>query len=301
MAKVAAVGLVAVPLVIFAVLAVRGDFGPRPYWVIPSVVALLPRDGDTSFMPWQVIVAAGASVGVALLPRSWAIVSAGFTLLVMIGCVAVGQNYPSDTLAAVVVGAGFVAVLLPLRHRIERRLGRRRNPEAIVSEPQAFTQRRASVSHRIAVMACVVVAAVGGYTVARVQEHGTTVALSRANARLANTLPSDLRVYGQVSIDDLATGKVKATHARAYGKITYVHAYEPDGDVHLELRAPDDAFVVLEVAPELPQRTLPHAGETITAWGIVRKDGLHQWWELHPLVGWVPGKVTTPSSPDLQD
>ena len=146
-----------------------------------------------------------------------------------------------------------------------------------------------------------VLAAVGGYLVARVEEHGTTVALSRANARLTGTLPSDQRIYRQVSIDDLAAGKVKASHARTFGQITYVHAYEPDGDVHLEIRAPDDAFVVLEVAPELPLRTLPSKGQMVTVWGIVRKDGLHQWWELHPLVGWAPGKVTAPSSSNPQD
>jgi len=27
------------------------------------------------------------------------------------------------------------------------------------------------------------------------------------------------------------------------------------------------------------------------AWGIVRQDGLHNWWELHPLIGWDPGDV----------
>ena len=35
----------------------------------------------------------------------------------------------------------------------------------------------------------------------------------------------------------------------------------------------------------------PHIGQHITAWGIVRHDGLHNWWELHPLIGWQPGAI----------
>ena len=38
----------------------------------------------------------------------------------------------------------------------------------------------------------------------------------------------------------------------------------------------------------------PHIGEQITAWGVVRHDGLHNWWELHPLIGWQPGNVAAP-------
>ena len=282
LAQIAAVGMVAVPLLILAVVAVRGVvdrsaravatvavtvagqilavaanswlehfyFRARPYWVIPSVQALLPRDGDTSFMPWQVIVAAAATTGITMLSRRWGLLSAASTVLLMAGCVAVGQNYPSDVLVAAVVGAALVMLLLPLRHRIERVLDRRWNPEVTVSTATApTTTRRRRTGHWLAVVACVVLAAVGGYLVARVEEHGTTVALSRANARLAGTLPSDQRVYGQVSIDDLAAGKVRASHARTYGKIAYIHAFEPDGDIHMEIRAPDDAFVVLEVGP----------------------------------------------------
>src|SRR5262245_10158674 len=54
-------------------------FRPRPYWVIPSVQALLPRDGDTSFMPWQVIVAAVATTGITLMSRRWGWLSAAAT------------------------------------------------------------------------------------------------------------------------------------------------------------------------------------------------------------------------------
>ena len=53
------------------------------------------------------------------------------------------------------------------------------------------------------------------------------------------------------------------------------------------------AFLVLEIMPEFPL-VPPHIGEQITAWGVVRHDGLHNWWELHPLIGWQPGNVAAP-------
>jgi hypothetical protein len=336
LAQFVAVGFVAVPVLVLVVLLVRGVlarsaravsvavltvaglavavavnyglahlyFRPRPYWVDASVRALLPRDGDSSFTPWQVIVAAAASAGIAFISRTGALVSSAATVLLMVALVAVGQNNPGDTLIAALVGVAFVMLLLPLRHRFERLLDRKWKPEAAMSESElsvARRSRRSRVGHVLAIGAAVALAAIGGYALARVQTHGTATALSRANARLAATLPSDMRVYGQVSIDDLAAGKVKASHARVYGKITYIHKYEPDGDIHMEIRAPDDAFVVLEVPPEFPLQTLPSKGQMITAWGIVRKDGLHQWWELHPLVGWAPGHVNSPSSTTLQD
>jgi hypothetical protein len=54
-------------------------------------------------------------------------------------------------------------------------------------------------------------------------------------------------------------------------KITCIYKYELDSDVHMEIWAPDDAFVTLEVPPEFPLQTLPSKGQMITAWGIVCK------------------------------
>ena len=39
-----------------------------------------------------------------------------------------------------------------------------------------------------------------------------------------------------------------------------------------------------------------HLGQQIVAWGVVRYDGLHNWWELHPLIGWHTGDVTGPAN-----
>jgi hypothetical protein len=53
--------------------------------------------------------------------------------------------------------------------------------------------------------------------------------------------------------------------------------------------------VVLEIIPELPIPA-PHGDDRITAWGIVRHDGLHNWWEFHPLIGWAMGQLTAPAT-----
>jgi hypothetical protein len=58
--------------------------------------------------------------------------------------------------------------------------------------------------------------------------------------------------------------------------------------------------VVLEIIPELPMPA-PHDDDRITAWGIVRHDGLHNWWELQPLIGWANGQLTAPATGGLDD
>ncbi len=149
------------------------------------------------------------------------------------------------------------------------------------------------------VIAVVLLAVLGGWLVARVQDHGLRIALNRADARLGGHLPTDARLYRPTTIDTLAAGRWRPTRARVYGQVTYVNR-EFDGDVHVVLKAPDGAFVVLEIIPELPIRA-PHDDDRITAWGIVRHDGLHNWWELHPLIGWANGHITAPATGGLDD
>ena len=87
--------------------------------------------------------------------------------------------------------------------------------------------------------------------VARVQDHGLRVALNRADGRLGGHLPTDARLYRPTSIDTLAAGRWRPTRARVYGQVTYVNR-ELDGDIHIVLKAPDGAFLVLEIIPDLP-------------------------------------------------
>jgi len=87
-------------------------------------------------------------------------------------------------------------------------------------------------------------------------------------------------------VPDIASGHYTSTHAAVFGDVTQV-SNELDGDIHLRIEA-GGAFIVAEIIPEFPLSP-PHVGQRITAWGIVRHDGLHNWWELHPLIGWDTG------------
>jgi hypothetical protein len=213
-------------------------------------------------------------------------------VLVALGRVAIGAHYPSDVAVALLVGAGAVAALLPLRSRSQRLIGRLLETDQPTSVPRRHELR-------LGVAALVLLVGLGGWMVARVQDHGLRIALNRADGRLGGQLPTDARLYRPTSIDTLAAGRWRPTRARVYGQVTYVNR-EQDGDIHIVLKAPDGAFVVLEIIPELPIPA-PHDDDRITAWGIVRHDGLHNWWELHPLIGWAKGQLTAPATGGLDD
>lgn len=87
----------------------------------------------------------------------------------------------------------------------------------------------------------------------------------------------------------IAAGAYRGTHAAVVATVTQV-THELDGDVHIRLES-EDAFIVAEIMPEFPMEP-PVLGEEVTAWGVVRHDGLHNWWELHPLIGWADGELT---------
>jgi membrane-associated phospholipid phosphatase len=267
-------------------------FRPRPYWALPAVHAIGARRGDSSFFSLEAAIAAALACGLLLAARRWGLVAVAAALLVGLGQLATGANYPFDVLVGLAVGVACTAALLPLRHRTERLAGR-----LLRTPVSAAAPRRREL--RVGVIAVVLLVGLGGWLVARVQDHGLRIALNRADARLGGHLPTDARLYRPTTIDTLAAGRWRPTRARVYGQVTYVNR-EFDGDVHVVLKAPDGAFVVLEVIPELPIPA-PHDDDRITAWGIVRHDGLHNWWELHPLVGWAHGRITAPATGGLDD
>jgi membrane-associated phospholipid phosphatase len=267
-------------------------FRPRPYWALPAVHAIGARAGDSSFFSDHTTIAAAAAGGCLLLSRRWGLVAVGAALLVALGRVAIGAHYPSDVAVALLVGAGAVAALVPLRSRIQPLAGRLLG----VDQPATAPRRH---ELRLGVVALVLLAVLGGWMVARVQDHGLRIALNQADGRLGGHLPTDARLYRPTSIDTLAAGRWRPTRARVYGQVTYVNR-ELDGDTHVVLKAPDGAFVVLEIIPELPMPA-PHDDDRITAWGVVRHDGLHNWWELHPLIGWANGQLTAPATGGLDD
>ncbi len=284
-------------------------FRLRPYWALPAVHPIGPRRGDSSFFSAHAAAAAALSVGLlsaGLRGAShrtgwswgWRLVAVGMPLLVALGRVAIGANYPLDVLVGLAIGAACTAALLPARHPAQRLADRLLHTHTTtVTAPG--TAPAPSHERRLGVIAVVLLAALGGWMVARVQDHGLRIALNRADGRLAHQLPTDARLYRPTTIDQLAAGHWRPTRARVYGQVTYVNR-ELDGDIHVVLKAPDGSFVVLEIIPELPI-TAPHDDDRITAWGVVRHDGLHNWWELHPLIGWTHGQLTAASTGGLDD
>src|SRR5439155_4511696 len=100
--------------------------------------------------------------------------------------------------------------------------------------------------------------------------------------------------YAMITLSTIASGRSNATYAAVIGDVTQV-THELDGDYHVRIEG-KGAFLVAEIQPEFPLAP-PHIGEEVTAWGVVRHDGLHNWWELHPLIGWQPGRTTGPVGP----
>lgn len=96
----------------------------------------------------------------------------------------------------------------------------------------------------------------------------------------------DLLYYDAGLVDFIANGSRK-TKVAVEG-IADTVARQPDGDYHILIRpryAPAGPYLVAETIPEV-QLPLPKKGDHIKIWGIVRFDILHDWWELHPVIGW---------------
>ncbi len=95
----------------------------------------------------------------------------------------------------------------------------------------------------------------------------------------------DLLYYDTGLIDFIANGSQK-TKVSVEGVVDKV-AEQPDGDYHIIIRPPYLPLPVLvtEAIPEI-KLPLPKEGDRIKIWGIVRFDILHNWWEIHPVIGW---------------
>lgn len=62
-------------------------------------------------------------------------------------------------------------------------------------------------------------------------------------------------------------------------------AKQPDGDYHIIITNTYGLPLVTEAIPEI-KLPLPEVGNKIKIWGIVRFDEFHNWWEIHPVIGW---------------
>ncbi|MDP9329847.1 MAG: phosphatase PAP2 family protein [Actinomycetota bacterium] len=261
----------------------------RPFLVL-DVRPLLPEAVDSSLFSDHLAVAGAAVAALFATRRTFGWIALGVAALITIGRVGAGVQYPSDCLVGVAVGAGCFLVLLPLRAPVSRAIAAAYpgtgDPE---SKPEhAFTHR-----HRRGIAIALAFLLFGvGYAIRAIQDLGWRSAAIRAEAMLhASSEPAPPSDFATVPIQTIAAGESRATYATVVGDVTQV-SHELDGDYHIRIQG-QDAFLVLEIMPEFPLAP-PHVGEQITAWGVVRHDGLHNWWELHPLLGWQPGNVAAP-------
>ncbi len=261
----------------------------RPFLVL-NVHPLLPEAVDSSIFSDHLAVAGAGIAALLEARRRFGWIALGLGVGLAIGRIGAGVQYPSDCLVGAAVGAGAFLVFSPLRGPISRALAAAYpgtgEPE---SKPEhAFTHRhRRAISIAVALTLFAI-----GYGLRAVQDRGWKEAALRAQGMLnANSQPKPPAEFATIPIETIAAGKSPATYATVVGNVTQV-SHELDGDYHIRVQGPG-AFLVLEIQPEFPL-TPPHVGQEITAWGVVRHDGLHNWWELHPLIGWQPGNVAGP-------
>ena len=261
----------------------------RPFLVL-DVRPLLPEAVDSSLFSDHLAVAGAAIAALVVARRAFGWIALGLGVLLAIGRIGAGVQYPSDCLVGAVVGAALFFVPLPARGPVSRAIAA---AYPGTGEPELKPEHGFSHRHRRGISIAVAVALfAAGYGIRAIQDHGWKAAALRAQAMLhARSAPAPPAEYATIPIETIASGKSRATYATVVGDVTQV-SHELDGDYHIRLQG-HGAFLVLEIMPEFPVSS-PHIGQEITAWGVVRHDGLHNWWELHPLIGWQPGNVAGP-------
>ena len=269
-------------------------YRPRPFLVLP-VRALLPQAPDSSLYSDHLAVAGALSAALFVARRRLGWVAVVMTVLLGVARVGAAVHFPSDVVVGALAGAVCFAVLLPLRHPVARLVKVLATGEGVVLRRER-TEGTFLLRHGpVASVGFLVLAAGLAYGIRALQDHGRIEAGTRAVARLRSpSAPRPPGTYPGIGVATIAAGRYGATHASVIGDVTQV-TRELDGDVHIRIEG-TGAFIVAEIIPELPVGA-PHVGERITAWGIVRHDGIHNWWELHPLIGWQPGDVFVPGSP----
>ncbi len=269
-------------------------YRPRPFLVLP-VRALLPQAPDSSLYSDHLAVAGALCAALLVARRRLGWVGVAMTVGLGVARVGAAVHYPSDVATGALVGAVCFAVLLPLRHPVAQMIKFMATGEGAVLRRER-TEGTFLLRHGpVASVGFLVLAAGLGYGIRALQDHGRIEAGTRAEAKLQSpSPPRPPGAYPGIDVATIAAGRYPATHAAVIGDVTQV-TRELDGDIHIRIQGLR-AFIVAEIIPEFPA-TAPHIGERITAWGIVRHDGIHNWWELHPLIGWRPGDVFVPGNP----
>jgi len=261
----------------------------RPFLVL-DVRPQLPEAVDSSLFSDHLAVAGAAVAALFVARRTFGWIALGLGALLAVGRIGAGVQYPSDCLVGTAVGAGCFLVVLPLRGPVSRAIAA---AYPGTGEPEARPERAFTHRHRRGISIAVALMLFGaGYGIRAIRDFGWKSAALRAEGMLqAGSAPVPPAEYATIPVQTIAAGKSRATYATVVGDVTQV-SHELDGDYHIRIQG-QGAFLVLEIMPELPLAP-PHIGQRITAWGVVRHDGLHNWWELHPLVGWQTGNVAAP-------
>jgi undecaprenyl-diphosphatase len=270
-------------------------FRPRPFLTFSDIHPLLPKNADSSLYSDHLCIAGALTMSLFLTRRRLGYLAAGLALLVGFARVATGVHYPSDVLIGALTGAVSFGLLLPLRHPLTNLI------HAVATGERRLAPRQGKetpflLSHGPLVTAAVILAVAGlAYGVRALQDYGRVAAAQRIESFYRKT-PQQVPPgeYPATTVVALAAGDYSATHAAVAGDVTQV-SRELDGDFHVRVEA-GGSFIVVEIIPEFPLAP-PHVGQRVTAWGIVRHDGLHNWWELHPLIGWDPGDVLDQQPP----
>jgi hypothetical protein len=107
------------------------------------------------------------------------------------------------------------------------------------------------------------------------------------NERLAIPKDPPEQLYPTVTIAEIAAGKWIRPRAQISGTVDEARN-EADGDFHFRVTDGKE-FVICEITPQQPHLH-PKVGMKVTVGGVVRYDGEHKWWELHPVDAWTETK-----------
>lgn len=91
-------------------------------------------------------------------------------------------------------------------------------------------------------------------------------------------------LYFDTDLSDFIINGSKRTKVAVIGTVSQI-SKQPDGDYHIIISSPHGLFLVTEAIPEI-KLPLPKVEDKIKIWGIVRFDEFHNWWEIHPVIGW---------------
>src|SRR5439155_22023734 len=176
----------------------------RPFLVL-NVHPLLPEAVDSSLFSDHLAVAGAMIAALLVARRSFGRIALGLGVLLGLGRIGAGVQYPSDCLVGVAVGAGCFLLLLPLGGPVSRAIAAaypgRGSPE--IRSEHAFARR-----HRRGIAIALALVLFGaGYGIRAIQDHGWKSAALRAQAALhASSAPVPPAEYATIPIQTIAAG-----------------------------------------------------------------------------------------------